>query len=76
MGKGGSTPQTTAAPAPPPTASTLEIQQAKIDAARQAKAKRGINASILQGQQPLGAAGGNPLEGQQSVPKSSVLGGG
>jgi hypothetical protein len=62
MGKGGGVPQTTAAPAPPPTLSTLEISQAKIDAARQAKARKGINSTIL--------------TGQQAVSKTSLLGGG
>ena len=75
MGKGGGTPQTTAAPAPPPTLSTLEISQAKIDAARQAKARKGINSTILTGQQPLGEPVPSPA-GAAAVSKTSLLGGG
>lgn len=74
MAKGGA-PQTTAAPAPPPTQSTLEVQQAKIDTARQAKAKRGVSSTILQGTQPLGTtASGTANNGQPA--QGTLLGGG
>lgn len=76
MGKGGGTPTTTAAPAPPPTSSTLEVQQAKIDSARQAKAKRGINSTILQGTQPLGGApNGDPTSSSGTSGQNLLLGG-
>lgn len=77
MGKGGGTPATVAGPAPPPTMSTLEVQQAKIDAARQAKAKRGVNSTLLQGTQPLGGeANGDTTGTGTRGGGNTLLGGG
>lgn len=58
----------------------LEVTQARIDAARQAKAKKGINSTIVAGQQPLGGAanggGGNTLLQTAGTQKTPLLGGG
>ena len=73
-GGGSSTPAgPTAPPAPPATQSSLEVTQAKIDAAKQAKNKKGINSTILQGQQPLG---GDDTNKPAAAGGSTLLGGG
>jgi hypothetical protein len=60
--------------------SQLEVTQAKIDAARQAKGRKGIGSTIVAGQQPLGGAanggGGNTLLNQAAGQKNTLLGGG
>lgn len=69
--KGGAsgTPAMPAPPAPPATSTSVEVTQAKIDAKRQAKAKQGVNSTILGGASAdamAPAAGG----------KNTLLGGG
>ncbi len=65
-------PATPVIPAPPPPAATqtsVEVTQAKLDAKRQAKAKTGINSTILAGSDSLGGA-------MPGAGKNTLLGGG
>jgi len=73
-GGGGGTPAMPAPPAPPPTASAIEVTQAKLDAKRQAKAKGGINSTILAGE--TGESGQAGALAQASSGKTTLLGGG
>lgn len=76
MGGGGSSTPAgpIAAPAAPASTSALEVTQAKIDAARQAKNKKGINSTILQGQQALGS--GDDSSKPANTAGGTLLGGG
>lgn len=62
-----------APPAPPPSESSIEVTQAKIDAKKQAKARGGYQSTVLAGNTTPAAAGQD-----QTNPggKNTVLGGG
>jgi len=75
-GGGGGTPAVPAPAPPPPSQTQLEVTQAKIDTARQAKAKKGVNSTILAGA-ALGGGQTNPNQPTAIGPgKNILLGGG
>jgi hypothetical protein len=58
-----------APPAPSAAPASVEVTQAKLDAKRNAKAKTGINSTILAGNEAFAPA-------QQAGGKNTILGGG
>jgi hypothetical protein len=67
--------QTPTPPAPPATTSSMEVNQARLDARRQAGAKKGLQSTIL-----AGATGGQSESrnglATTSTGKATLLGGG